>query len=138
MLLCKATAFTADPPSMDEVELAVALGAAATPVPAATNSDDLRFHHVHGHNAIIINGGKTASRPHARGEFNDAIVTSNRPLRDNELFEVSIDKMVDRWSGSIEAGKYFSGDGSGYSGQAALFFYYFFFLLYYDSTKVWP
>ena len=90
---------------MDEVELAVALGAAAAiPVPVATNSDDLRFHHVHGHNATILSGGKTAARPNARGEFNDAIVTSNRPLRDNELFEVSIDKMVDRWSGSIEAG----------------------------------
>ena len=90
---------------MDEVELAVALGATATiPVSVATNSDDLRFHHVHGHNATILTGGKTAARPNARGEFNDAIVTSNRPLRDNELFEVSIDKMVDRWSGSIEAG----------------------------------
>ena len=90
---------------MNEVELAVALGAtAAIPVPVATNSDDLRFHHVHGHNATILSGGKTAARPNARGEFNDAIVTSNRPLRDNELFEVSIDKMVDRWSGSIEAG----------------------------------
>jgi len=31
---------------------------------------------------------------------------SNRPLKDNELFEVSIDKMVDRWSGAIEAGMY--------------------------------
>ncbi len=91
---------------MDELELAAALGAAALPVSIATSSsDDLRFHHVHGHNATIINGGKTAARPNARGEFNDAIVTSSRPLRDNELFEVSIDKMVDRWSGSIEAGK---------------------------------
>ena len=68
-------------------------------------SDDLRFHHLHGRNATITNGGRTASRPNARGEFNDAIVMSNRPLRDNELFDVSIDKMVDRWSGSIEAGK---------------------------------
>ncbi|KAI0236390.1 Neuralized-like protein 4 [Lamellibrachia satsuma] len=68
------------------------------------NSDELGFHHRHGHNAIIMNNGKTAARPNARGEFNDAIVTSNRPLKDNELFEVTIDKMVDRWSGSIEAG----------------------------------
>ncbi len=95
---------------MDEIELAAALGTStttvcATPIPAvASNSDDLRFHHVHGHNSTILNGGKTAARPNARGEFNDAIVMSNRPLRDNELFEVSIDKMVDRWSGSIEAG----------------------------------
>jgi len=66
--------------------------------------DDLRFHHLHGRNAKISSRGKTACRPNARGEFNDAIVISNRALRDNELFEVTVDKMVDRWSGSIEAG----------------------------------
>ncbi|CAH1773995.1 unnamed protein product [Owenia fusiformis] len=66
--------------------------------------DDLLFHSLHGHNAEIVNRGKTAVRPNAYGEFNDAIVMSNRPLRDNELFEVRIDKMVDRWSGSIEVG----------------------------------
>ena len=68
------------------------------------DTNELRFHGLHGRNAAIMNGGKTASRPHARGEFNDAIVISSRPLKDNELFEVSIDRMVDRWSGSIEAG----------------------------------
>ncbi|KAG7212691.1 hypothetical protein KM043_012968 [Ampulex compressa] len=65
---------------------------------------DLRFHHVHGKNARITNNGLTASRPRALGEFNDAIVIANRALRDGEMFEVSIDKMVDRWSGAIEAG----------------------------------
>lgn len=30
---------------------------------------------------------------------------SGRALRDGELFEIVIQKMVDRWSGSIEAGK---------------------------------
>ena len=29
---------------------------------------------------------------------------SNRPLRDGELFEIQIERMVERWSGSIEAG----------------------------------
>lgn len=65
---------------------------------------DLKFHHVHGKNARICNNGQTALRPHAFGEFNDAIVFSNRPLRDGELFEVTLDHMVDRWSGSIEIG----------------------------------
>lgn len=69
-----------------------------------TDGDDLRFHHLHGTNATVMNNGKTAARPNATGEFNDAIVMSNRPLKDNELFEVVIEKMVDRWSGSIEAG----------------------------------
>ncbi|ELT95486.1 hypothetical protein CAPTEDRAFT_101277 [Capitella teleta] len=66
--------------------------------------DDLRFHVVHGKNSTISPSGKTAARPNALAEFNDAIVMSSRPLKDNELFEVSIDRMVDRWSGSIEAG----------------------------------
>ncbi|XP_066581043.1 neuralized-like protein 4 [Prorops nasuta] len=65
---------------------------------------DLRFHHVHGKNARITNNGLTASRPRALGEFNEAIVIANRALRDGEMFEVSIDKMVDRWCGAIEAG----------------------------------
>nr|XP_006813437.1 PREDICTED: neuralized-like protein 4-like [Saccoglossus kowalevskii] len=67
-------------------------------------TNDLRFHHLHGANAMITNNGLTACRPNATGEFNDAIVMSNRTLRTGELFEVVIEKMVDRWSGSIEAG----------------------------------
>jgi len=70
---------------------------------------DLRFHHVHGKNARITNNGLTASRPRALGEFNEAIVIANRALRDGEMFEVTIDKMVARWSGAIEAGNCFSG-----------------------------
>lgn len=69
---------------------------------------DLRFHHLHGKNARILNGGLTAQRPNAHGEFNDAIVISNRQLHEGEMFEVMIDKMVDRWSGSLEAGRYCS------------------------------
>ncbi|XP_029436283.1 neuralized-like protein 4 isoform X1 [Rhinatrema bivittatum] len=65
---------------------------------------DLRFHHLHGSNAVITNGGRTALRQNCRSEFNDAIVISNRALREGELFEIVIQKMVDRWSGSIEAG----------------------------------
>ncbi len=68
------------------------------------NTDELRFHHLHGRNARIGNNGITASRPNALGEFNDAIVISNRPLRDDEPFEIVIERMVERWSGSIEAG----------------------------------
>ncbi|QQP38924.1 Uncharacterized protein FKW44_019642, partial [Caligus rogercresseyi] len=67
-------------------------------------SDRLRFHHLHGRNARISNGGLTASRPNALGEFNDAIVMSNRPLRTGEHFEILIERVVERWSGSIEVG----------------------------------
>lgn len=66
----------------------------------------MRFHHIHSKNAKIINNGLTALRPRALGEFNEAIVIANRALRDGEMFEVTIDKMVDRWTGAIEAGVY--------------------------------
>lgn len=46
-----------------------------TGVSAAT---DLRFHQLHGANAVITNGGRTALRQNCRSEFNDAIVISNR------------------------------------------------------------
>ena len=32
------------------------------------------------------------------------MVLSGRPLRSNEVFQVRIDKMVDKWAGSIEIG----------------------------------
>uniref|UniRef100_A0A3B1JK21 Neuralized E3 ubiquitin protein ligase 4 n=1 Tax=Astyanax mexicanus TaxID=7994 RepID=A0A3B1JK21_ASTMX len=73
-------------------------------VTGASAASDLRFHQLHGTNAVITNGGRTALRQNCRSEFNDAIVISNRCLRDGELFEIVIQKMVDRWSGSIEAG----------------------------------
>ncbi|KAL5014249.1 hypothetical protein ScPMuIL_008519 [Solemya velum] len=67
-------------------------------------TEELKFHQSHGRNAIILNHGRTSARPNATGEFNDAIITSNRPLKNNELFEIIVEKMVDRWSGSIEIG----------------------------------
>uniref|UniRef100_A0A8B9N543 NHR domain-containing protein n=1 Tax=Accipiter nisus TaxID=211598 RepID=A0A8B9N543_9AVES len=78
-------------------------GSPESPSPGGSPSD-LRFHRLHGTNAVITNGGRTALRQNCRSEFNDAIVISNRALRDGELFEIVIQKMVDRWSGSIEAG----------------------------------
>lgn len=70
----------------------------------ATLYSDLRFHHVHGKNARIVNNGLTALRPRPLAEFNDSIVFSNRPLKDGEIFEIILDSIVDRWSGSIELG----------------------------------
>ncbi|KAL8564482.1 hypothetical protein ACOMHN_017624 [Nucella lapillus] len=68
------------------------------------DTDELKFHSLHGRNAAVINNGHTAVRTNDTGEFNDAIVMSSRAMRDNELFEVVIEKLVDRWSGSLEAG----------------------------------
>ena len=43
-----------------------------------STTTDLRFHQLHGTNAVITNGGRTALRQNCRSEFNDAIVISNR------------------------------------------------------------
>ena len=42
--------------------------------------------------------------PRAMDDFNNAVVLTNRPLRENEMFEVKIDKMIDKWAGSLELG----------------------------------
>ena len=73
---------------------------------ASLSLDDIVFDYHHGNNAVILTGGKTAKRPNSHEEFNDAIVITNRPLKDDELFEVTIDQVVNRWSGSIEAGTF--------------------------------
>jgi len=53
---------------------------------------------------LILQNYLYTCRPRAYGEFNDAIVITNRALGDGELFEVLIEQTVDRWSGSIEVG----------------------------------
>ncbi|RZF44339.1 hypothetical protein LSTR_LSTR006889 [Laodelphax striatellus] len=94
-------------PSADTSAAAAAHALHSSAVSAASRvhtHGDLHFHHIHGRNARVSNNGRTASRPRALGEFSDAIVMSNRPLRDDEMFAVVIEKIVDRWSDSIEAG----------------------------------
>nr|XP_014345078.1 PREDICTED: neuralized-like protein 4 [Latimeria chalumnae] len=71
---------------------------------AEPEAERLMFHSNCGQKAAIINDGRTALRPHATDDFNHGVVLSNRPLRSNEVFQVRIDKMVDKWAGSIEIG----------------------------------
>src|SRR6218665_3831529 len=40
----------------------------------------------------------------AMDDFNNAVVITQRVLRPGEMFEVVIDRMVDKWAGSIEIG----------------------------------
>ena len=37
-------------------------------------------------------------------EFNHAVVVTNVPLKDNQLFEVEVTRLTDRWAGSVEVG----------------------------------
>ncbi|XP_057252927.1 neuralized-like protein 4, partial [Pezoporus wallicus] len=64
----------------------------------------LLFHPNCGQKAAVVNEGRTALRPHATDDFNHGVVLSARALRDNELFQVRLDRMVDKWAGSIEIG----------------------------------
>ena len=40
----------------------------------------------------------------ALDDFNNGVVLTSRTLRNGEQFEVRLDKMVDKWAGSIEIG----------------------------------
>lgn len=37
-------------------------------------------------------------------DFNNAVVLTNRHLRQGELFEIRLDKVIDKWAGSVEIG----------------------------------
>ncbi|XP_028393670.1 neuralized-like protein 4 [Dendronephthya gigantea] len=64
----------------------------------------LKFSESHGR-LIVLNEGRTgASRLNALTEFNHAVVISEQPLEDDQLFEVVIEQITDRWSGSLEVG----------------------------------
>ena len=61
-----------------------------------------RFHERHGSLIKLFNNNRTAERKRPFDEFNNGVVMTHRPLRDNELFEIRLDRLVDKWSGSIE------------------------------------
>lgn len=69
-------------------------------------NSDLHFHHIHGKNVRICNGGRIAVRPYGFAEFTDAVVLANRPLKSNEIFAIRVEKVIDKWSGSLEIGAY--------------------------------
>ena len=53
-----------------------------------------RFHTRTGALVTLNNDNKTAQRNHPAQEFNNGVVLSAGPLRDNQLFEVKIDRKV--------------------------------------------
>jgi len=59
------------------------------PTPAAIRQDRLRFHERAGSLVKLSNNARTAERRRPLDEFNNGVVMTHRPLRDNELFEVS-------------------------------------------------
>ena len=71
---------------------------------AESNEGFFKFSSFHGGQVAVSHNCRSAVRINPLCEFNNAIVMSHRPLRDNELFEVIVEKLVSRWSGSMEAG----------------------------------
>lgn len=68
------------------------------------DTDRLRFHTRCGSLVKLSPHCRSAERRRPLDEFNNGVVMTHRPLKDNELFEIRIDKLVDKWSGSIEVG----------------------------------
>ena len=56
----------------------------------------MAFHRRTGTLISLSNNNTTAQRRYASTEFNNGIVMSSKPLKDNEIFEVKIDKRVSR------------------------------------------
>jgi len=52
------------------------------------------FHRRSGSMVTVSNSGRTAQRNHPAQEFNNGVVISAEPMRDNHLFEVKIDRKV--------------------------------------------
>ena len=65
----------------------------------------LRFHALCGGNAQISEDRLTASRTHPYEEFTKSTAFTSRPLRPNELFQVTVEVIIDSWSGSLQFGK---------------------------------
>ncbi|XP_046397115.1 neuralized-like protein 4 isoform X1 [Ischnura elegans] len=73
------------------VEILVKDGHENQTVEKRSIDNGLRFHHRHGPNVVVFNGGLSAQRINLENVHNAAVFT-NRPLTDNELFEVRLDK----------------------------------------------
>ena len=77
---------------------------AAPPTPISRDRN-ISFSRIHGANAIISDDRKQVKRQSPDSEYSEASVFSSRPLNRNELFEISIDKLInDQWKGSLQLG----------------------------------
>lgn len=70
------------------VNLNVNVNLPKNPSPAAIREDRLKFHERVGSLVKLSNNARTAERRRPIDEFNNGVVMTHRPLRDNELFEV--------------------------------------------------
>lgn len=73
-------------------------------LPGTPAGQEMRFHRQRGSGVTVSADGLTASVVHANRDMDTAVVTSCRPLHDDELFEFRIDRVIETWSGSLEVG----------------------------------
>lgn len=64
------------------------------PVSTSHQNEKLKFHDVCGSLVSLSNLNRTATRNHPHQEFNNGLIMSSEPLKDNQLFEVRIDRKV--------------------------------------------
>jgi len=65
---------------------------------------NLCFSQYCGTNAIVSSDGRNVQRQTPDSEFTEASVFSNRALKRNELFELTVKRTIDQWSGSLQMG----------------------------------
>ena len=56
------------------------------------NNHKIRFHERHGSLIKLLNNNRTAERKRPFDEFNNGVVMTHRPIKDNELFEIRLDR----------------------------------------------
>lgn len=62
------------------------------------------FHQRHGRLIYLSNNNRTARRRNPGVEFNNGLIFSQHRLRDNEIFEIRVDRRISSWSGSLAIG----------------------------------
>lgn len=64
----------------------------------------LRFHSHCGENAELQDGGRTVVRINPYDEYTSATAFTCRPLRPGETFAVTVNEIIEYWSGSLQMG----------------------------------
>lgn len=62
------------------------------------------FHSRHGRLVFMSNANKTARRRNPGAEFNHGLIFSKHTLKENEIFQIRVDRVVNSWSGSMAIG----------------------------------
>lgn len=67
---------------------------------AEDNAGKLRFHEKKGRNAVLLNDRRTVYRNNSISDSGYSAVTTDRPLKDDELFQVRLDSTIDKHTSS--------------------------------------